>query len=178
MALSALLRQIEVPPPAKDGAAVEPDAAADPIRSMKPPHAVKRAREALDAARVVRDERQAELRAMIARNDNGSVTPRDIAPLEAAIRAAGEKVKAARGDLTAAIAEWAPGLHRMLAPHRAEAAAQIVEAVNVIEEALGIIGKCDGVTARWAIEPQVRIDVRDLRALRHSAERIAAAAAR
>lgn len=177
--LAALLRRIDGPAelptelsPAP--AAPEVTGVAATLSGIRKPGAVQSALHAVDEAREVHRLAAEKLRNLVSRRGTmDGVDGPALVAAGAAEEAAKAALRARKGELRAAIESWTPALQRLLAPHRGAAAARIVAAVNEIEAALAIIGPCDSFLGRWAIEPHPQLQMHDLRALRHSAGRIA-----
>jgi hypothetical protein len=148
------------------------------IEGITPDDKVARALADLERAREARREHETAQRRLIAKNIAmpDSVTSIEIAPVTARYEAAQRLVDQARVKLREALVQWAPQVRRQLAPHRAQAAAKIVAAVDQIETAYSTLGTADRYLMTWSLEPEPRLDQRDLKALRYSAEKIAASA--
>jgi hypothetical protein len=144
------------------------------IAAIKPPRPVQRALDGLEAAQNRRREAQVPVDRLIAANQErpNSVSPHQIQPLIEALDAAKAEVNRHQGIVRDAIDAWAPELQAELAPHRADAAREIVAALTVVSRAMATIAECDNFVARWTVEPHPRLVLHDLNALRQSAEKI------
>lgn len=178
MSLARLLRSVELPPRTEvlDAAPSAPafDTVETVLAAVRCPAALQAAQNALDRARDRHAVAAATLRELLARRSTtNAVDAVELAEAGVAEEAAKASLRAAKGELRHAIENWTPALRRLLAPHRADAAARITAAVDTILEAITVIGATDRFVEKWAIEPHPPLQMHDLRSLRFSAERIA-----
>ena len=173
MSIRSMLKLLEpmTEPPSDD---VEDPAKETIGADIRPPHAVRVARAAVEQARSERDVAMARLTISIAEHHAGARGEAGVYAAQAIVTRAETEYSKCRGLLAEANASWMPRAVAALEPHRAAALADMLTAARLIVAACAKLHVLNQVLVRQGLEPPALRRAYAILSLRRLAEELLA----